>query len=169
MWSAHFFVIHIQTEKISSWNGPTVHVCWFMLARASTKIFVSRVRKTAEKNLLYPKNSLAGSLVSRGITVTWFCYVSMLLPLCLQLKCVRRGTYWGRGRGSTLRGRRRCCTFWVSTRNLTFHSSWSFSAHSKTWRDSVSLHRVNDWYISGGCGILQGLGLRPFVLRLLCY
>ena len=48
MWSAHFFVIHIQTEKISSWNGPTVHVCCFMLARASTKTFVSRVRKTAK-------------------------------------------------------------------------------------------------------------------------
>ena len=43
MWLAHFFVIHIQTEKISSWNGPTVHVCCFMLARASTKTFVSRI------------------------------------------------------------------------------------------------------------------------------
>ena len=43
MWSAHFFVIHIQTEKISSWNGSTVHVCCFMLARASTKTFVSRI------------------------------------------------------------------------------------------------------------------------------
>ena len=50
MWSAHFFVTHIQTEKISSWNGPTVHVCCFMLARASTKTFVSRVRKK-RKNL----------------------------------------------------------------------------------------------------------------------
>ena len=49
IWSAHFFVTHIQTEKISSWNGPTVHVCCFMLARASTKTFVSRVRKTAKK------------------------------------------------------------------------------------------------------------------------
>jgi len=49
MWSAHFFVTHIQTEKISSWNGPTVHVCCFMLARACTKTFVSRVRKTAKK------------------------------------------------------------------------------------------------------------------------
>jgi len=46
MWSAHFFVIHIQTEKISSWNGPTVHICCFMLAES---IFVRRVRKTAEK------------------------------------------------------------------------------------------------------------------------
>ena len=45
MWSAHFFVTHIQTEKISSWNCPTVHVCCFMLARASTKTFVSRVKK----------------------------------------------------------------------------------------------------------------------------
>jgi hypothetical protein len=39
MWSAHFFVTHIQTEKISSWNDPTVHVCCFMLARASTITF----------------------------------------------------------------------------------------------------------------------------------
>ena len=43
IWSAHFFVTHIQTEKISSWNGQTVHVCCFMLARASTKTFVSRI------------------------------------------------------------------------------------------------------------------------------
>jgi hypothetical protein len=63
MWSAHFFITDIQTENISSWNGPTVHVCCFMLARASTKTFVSRVRKTAKKS------SLAGSLVSQGITV----------------------------------------------------------------------------------------------------
>ena len=33
MWLADFFVTHIQTEKISSWNGPTVHVCCFMFAR----------------------------------------------------------------------------------------------------------------------------------------
>ena len=43
MWSAHFFVTHIQTEKISSWNGLTVHACCFMLARVSTKTFVSRI------------------------------------------------------------------------------------------------------------------------------
>jgi hypothetical protein len=49
MWSAHLFVAHILTEKISSWNGPTVHVCCFISARASTKTFVSRVRKTAKK------------------------------------------------------------------------------------------------------------------------
>ena len=75
MWSAHFFVTHIQTEKISPWNGPTVHVCCFMLARASTKAFVSRIHirlsspKNSEENLCQPKNSLAGSLVSRVITV----------------------------------------------------------------------------------------------------
>ena len=28
--------------ELLSWNGPTVHVCCFMLARASTKTFVSR-------------------------------------------------------------------------------------------------------------------------------
>jgi C4-dicarboxylate transporter len=43
MWSAHYFVTHIQTEKISSWNGLTVHVCCFMLAPASTKTFVSQI------------------------------------------------------------------------------------------------------------------------------
>jgi len=41
--SRSFFVTHIQTEKISSWNGPTVHVWCFMLARASSKTFVSRI------------------------------------------------------------------------------------------------------------------------------
>jgi len=49
MRSTHFFVTHIQTEKASSWNGPTIHVCCFMLARTSTKTFVGRVRKTAKK------------------------------------------------------------------------------------------------------------------------
>jgi len=42
-------------EKISSWNGPTVHVCCFMLARASTKTFVSRVQKTTKKSTLAEK------------------------------------------------------------------------------------------------------------------
>ena len=32
-----------KREKISSWNGPTVQVCCFMLARASTKTFVSQI------------------------------------------------------------------------------------------------------------------------------
>ena len=32
----------IQMEKISSWNGPTDHICCFMLACASTKTFVSQ-------------------------------------------------------------------------------------------------------------------------------
>jgi len=55
MWSAHFFVTHIQTEKISSWNGPTVHVFCFMLARASFKTFVSRVQKQRKKPSLAKK------------------------------------------------------------------------------------------------------------------
>jgi len=29
--------------ELLSWNGPTFHVCRFMLARASTKTFVSRI------------------------------------------------------------------------------------------------------------------------------
>ena len=66
MWSAHFFVTHIQTEKISSWNGPTVLVCYFMLARASTKTFVSRIhiRQPSPKNS-EKKSSLSEKFVSR--------------------------------------------------------------------------------------------------------
>ena len=65
--------------ELLSWNGPTVHVCCFMLARASTKTFVSRIhigqqrQKNSEKILRQLKNSLAGSLVSRDITVQLFC------------------------------------------------------------------------------------------------
>ena len=36
--------------ELLSWNGPTVHVCCFMLDRASTETFASRVQNTA-KNL----------------------------------------------------------------------------------------------------------------------
>jgi hypothetical protein len=64
MWSAHFFVTHIQTEKISSWNGPTVHVCCFMLARASTKTFVSRIHIRYPSPKTVKKSSLAEKFVS---------------------------------------------------------------------------------------------------------
>ena len=77
-----------MTEKISFWNGRTVHVCCFMLARASTKTFVSRLhirqpnpKSSEKKKLRQPKNSLAGSLVSRGITV------SQILFTCCSTVC----------------------------------------------------------------------------------
>jgi hypothetical protein len=35
--------------ELLSWNGPTVHICCFMLASASTKTFVSRVEKQRKK------------------------------------------------------------------------------------------------------------------------
>ena len=41
--------------ELLSWNGPTVHICCFMLASASTKTFVSRVQKTAKKNFVSRK------------------------------------------------------------------------------------------------------------------
>ena len=75
------------TETLS-WNGPTVHVCCFMLARASTKTLVSRIHirqpspKNSEKNLRQPKNSLAGSLVSRGITVYYCAQLLTFHVLC---------------------------------------------------------------------------------------
>jgi len=45
-----------KLTELLSWNGPTVRVCCFMLARASTKTFVSRVqKKTAEISSLVEK------------------------------------------------------------------------------------------------------------------
>jgi hypothetical protein len=41
--------------ELLSWNGPTVHARCFILARASTKTFVSRVQKTAKKSSLTEK------------------------------------------------------------------------------------------------------------------
>jgi len=40
----------LKSIELLSWDGPTVHVCCFMLARASTKKLVSRVQKTTEKS-----------------------------------------------------------------------------------------------------------------------
>ena len=44
-----------KLTELLSWNGPTVYVWCFMLARASTKTFVSRVQKTAKKSSLAEK------------------------------------------------------------------------------------------------------------------
>ena len=86
--SAHFFVTHIQTEKISSWNGPTVHVCCFMLARASTKAFVSRVRNTAEKIFVRRKIHQQGHSLAEVSLYLMPCIISvciMSVPLIIHL------------------------------------------------------------------------------------
>ena len=51
-----------KLTELLSWNGTTVHVCCFMLARASTKALVSRIhirqpspKKTAKKSSLPEK------------------------------------------------------------------------------------------------------------------
>ena len=56
-----------------------------MLARASTKTFVSRVQKTAKKS------SLARSLVSRGITV----FGSRLIVTCSRYSAIIAHIYPG--------------------------------------------------------------------------
>ena len=69
-----------------SWNGPTVRVCCFMLACASTKTFVSRIHicqpspKTAKKSLLAEK------FVS---SVTHY-----LRYHCIALLVLNNGTKW---------------------------------------------------------------------------
>ena len=63
-------------DKLLEW--PDRSCCCFMLARASTKTFVSRVRKQRKKS------SLAGSLVSRGITVYRFSLHSSICRCRIQ-------------------------------------------------------------------------------------
>ena len=52
-------------NELLSWNGPTLHVCCFMLARASTKTFFSRIQKKnsekifASRKILQQGHSLA--------------------------------------------------------------------------------------------------------------
>ena len=52
--------------ELLSWNGPTVHVCCFMLARASTKTFVNRIHiRQPNPKKQRKKSSLAEKFVSR--------------------------------------------------------------------------------------------------------
>ena len=58
--------------ELLSWNGPTVHVCCFMLVRASTKTFVIRISirqpnlySLAESKKQRKKSSLVEKFVSR--------------------------------------------------------------------------------------------------------
>ena len=51
-----------KLNELLSWNGPTVHVCCFILECASTKTFVSRI------HIRYPSpNNSAKIFVSRNI------------------------------------------------------------------------------------------------------
>ena len=78
--------------ELLSWNRQTVHVCCFMLARASTKTFASRVQKNGEKIFVSRKirqqvHSLAeASLYFPSlVTVTKISQAARLLP------CIRWG------------------------------------------------------------------------------
>ena len=83
--------------ELLSWNGPTAHVCRFMLARASTKTFVNRIHirqpspKKQRKNLRQPKNWLAESFVSRGITVLGISQWQVTRYCTLQIRNHRQG------------------------------------------------------------------------------
>ena len=51
--------------EVLSGNGPTVHVCCFMLARASTKTFFSRIHiRLPSPNNSEKNSSLAEKFVS---------------------------------------------------------------------------------------------------------
>ena len=74
--------------ELLSWNGPTVHVCCFMLARASTKTFVSRVQKQRKKS------SLAVSLVSRGYYYTNHEITQQITRKLLRMDVLTSETRW---------------------------------------------------------------------------
>ena len=77
---------------LSSWKGPTVHVCCFMLACASTKTFVSRVRKTAKeifvsRKIRYQGHSLAE--VSLYLCIMYACTIYFYFNLCFISFCFK--------------------------------------------------------------------------------
>ena len=59
-------------NELLSLNGPTVHVSCFMLARASTKTFVSRVQKTAKNIIVSRKIRLQGHSLAE---VSLYCVI----------------------------------------------------------------------------------------------
>ena len=69
-----------KLTELLSWNGPTVHVSCFMLARASTKTFVSRVQNNEKhfvsRNIRKQGHSLAE--VSVHYTAFWCNAVEQL-------------------------------------------------------------------------------------------
>ena len=97
--------------ELLCWNGPTVHVCFFMLARTSTKTFVSRVQKTAKKIFVSQKtrqqsHSLAEVSLYMRLTYMATCQeiggghdhicaskTPMLLALAHYLPCISVTTY----------------------------------------------------------------------------
>ena len=74
-------------NELLSWNGPTVHVSCFMLARASTKTFVSRVQKTAKNIFVSRKIRQQGhSLAEVSLYTVAIEYGTVALVMQLSLQ-----------------------------------------------------------------------------------
>jgi len=54
-----------KLTELLSWNGPTVHVWCFILARASTKTSISRIQFVSRVQKIAKKFSLTEQFVSR--------------------------------------------------------------------------------------------------------
>ena len=87
--------------ELLSWNGPTIHVCCFMLARASTETFVSRVQNTAKNSSLDEKfvsrvtrqpryHSIHVEFVARGTGASGF--VGLVVAVFLSRTAARQNT-----------------------------------------------------------------------------
>ena len=93
-----------ELTELLSWNGPTVHVCCFMLACASAKTFVSRVQKTAKKS------SLAEKFVSRVTRQPRY-------HCTFEFKFQQRKDYYR----LTINVRNSCISFRLTRRNKLIH------------------------------------------------
>ena len=68
--------------ELLTWKGPTVHVCCFMLARASTKTFVSRIHIRQPSPNTTKKSAFAKKFISRVTRQPrYHCTVEQLNPL----------------------------------------------------------------------------------------
>ena len=76
-----------KLTELLSWNGPTVHVCCCMLARTSTKTFVSRIHihQPSSKNL--EKIFVSRKIRQQGQSLA---EVSLCVCVCV---CVRVSIY----------------------------------------------------------------------------
>ena len=99
--------------ELLSWNGPTVHVWCFMSPRASTKTFVSRVKKTAKKIFISRKIRQQGHSLAE---------VSLYLLLCVAENYERiRGGQPDHSFEAGTSGRQPTATFGRKKKAIQFH------------------------------------------------
>ena len=139
--------------ELLSWNGPTVQVCCFMLARASTKTFVSRVQKTAEKK----ESSLAYKFVSRVTRQPrYHCIYAACHFLATNSPCapnpIRRLPPVTDKQRNTIFPE---CEGKVQKAKLSLTTPWRYVVGGEVWHRSLTLTLEGVQWLTSGIGQLN--------------